>query len=121
MTAKTKQILSLSAPADLRPSNSVGMRVGAPAPPPLINFNFPRKVALFTPIRPKEYVERVAAIFLEYDQPKSERLIEAEMEVIADKLLAFGADPAEVDREIRKIESSIRTAMWHLVMGTKPL
>lgn len=77
-------------------------------------------VSLFIPIRPPEYVDRVARIFLDYEQAKSEQLLAMEMAVITGKLLAIGADPAVVAREVRKLENSIRTAMWHLVMGTKP-
>lgn len=78
------------------------------------------KVSLFVPIRPQEYVDRVAGIFLEYEHAKAEHLLAMEMAVITDKLLAIGADPSLVAREVRKLENSIRTAMWHLVMGTKP-
>lgn len=77
-------------------------------------------VALFVPIRPQEYVDRVAGIFLEYEHAKAEQLLAMEMAVIADKLLAIGADHVLVAREIRKLENAIRTAMWHQVMGTKP-
>ena len=72
---------------------------------------------LFRSIKPPEYVARVARIFLEYPHAKAERLLAREMVVITENLHAVGADPVEVAAEVRKLESSIRVAMWHLVMG----
>jgi hypothetical protein len=102
--------------SDIRPKPSA-----RPQPQrPLIDFNFPRKVVLFSPVRPPEYIQRVARIFLDYDQERGERLLRLEMELISEKLLALGADPAVVAREVRKLESAIRAAMWDMVMGNNP-
>ena len=92
-----------------------------PVPParPLINFKFPRKVALFTPIKPPEYIGRIARIALDYDPQEGERFVVREMRVVGENLVALGADPVAVACEVRKLESAIRLEMWNVVMGMK--
>jgi hypothetical protein len=86
------------------------------AAPTLINFTFPRKVVLFTPIKPLAYVERIARIVLDYDAEHGERFLQREMTVVSRNLLSTGADPPTIQREVRRLEASIRARIWHLVM-----
>ena len=100
---------------DVRPNSAEKSAASGPAPV-LINFTFPRKVLLFTPIKPPEYVRRIARIVLEHAAEDGERFLRREMVVVTQNLLATGADPAVVHREVRKLETAIRTELWHLVM-----
>lgn len=86
--------------------------------PPLISFTFPRKVALFVPIKPPEYIHRIARIVLEQPAEKGERFLRREMEVVSENLIATGADPTAIRREVGKLEAAIRIQLWHLVMSS---
>jgi hypothetical protein len=86
-------------------------------PAPLISFEFPRKIALFTPIKSQEYIGRIARIALDYDAKEGEWFLSREMIVVTRNLLATGADPVAIHREVRKLEYSIRARMWHIVMN----
>jgi len=85
--------------------------------PPLISYNWPRKVVIFTPIKPQEYISRIARIALDYDAKEGEWFLSREMIVVTRNLLATGADPVAIHREVRKLEYSIRARMWHIVMN----
>jgi hypothetical protein len=85
--------------------------------PRLFNVTFPRKVALFTPIKPPEYIGRIARIVLDQTAEEGERFLRREMVVVTENLVATGADPATVHREVRKLEAAIRTELWQIVMN----
>jgi hypothetical protein len=101
---------------DARHETGTPPRAAAQMARPLINFEFPRKVALFTPIKPPEYIERIARIVLDYEREQGEVFLGREMIVVSENLIATGADPTAVHREVRKLESSIRSKMWIIVM-----
>lgn len=108
---KVANIVGDSRPYAARPSGA------AQTAPPLINFEFPRKVALFVPIKPPEYVGRIARIVLGYESAEGEWFLGREMTVVAENLIATGADPTAVKREVRKLEASIRREIWEKVMN----
>lgn len=94
----------------------IGQRSPVDRPPPLIRFEFPRKILLFTPIKSPEYVDRIARIVLSYAAEEGERSLLREMAIVKDNLVATGADPVAISCEVRKLEAAIRTQMWHIVM-----
>jgi hypothetical protein len=107
---KVKRIIGAARPEITTPQRA------EQRPRPLINFEFPRKVALFTPIKKPEYIERIARIVLDYEREQGEVFLGREMSVVSENLIATGADPTAVHREVRKLEASIRSKMWIIVM-----
>jgi hypothetical protein len=108
-----------NAVGDVRPSKLALTSAPNGAAPTLINFTFPRKVVLFTPIKSLAYVERIARIVLDYDAEHGERFLQREMTVVTQNLISIGADPTIVHCEVRKLEVSIRTQLWHIVMNVE--
>lgn len=75
-------------------------------------------VLLFRPIRPQSYVDRMARIIVNAATAEfGEEILRRDMLHIERGLVDAGADAAQVKREIRLLEASIRRAIWELVLG----
>jgi hypothetical protein len=87
------------------------------ASPPSARRSWPSATVLvFSPLRPREYVERMAMIILEVDAERGEMYLSLDMKLIGNDLIAAGADPAIVKREVCALESAIRAEMWRRVL-----
>ena len=75
-------------------------------------------VLLFRPIRPQSYIERIARIVVNAATAEfGEEILRRDMQHIERGLVDAGADAEMVKREVRSLETSIRQAIWELVLG----
>jgi hypothetical protein len=105
MTDKSR-ILKLV--GDVRPNVAIAPPAQRPRPA--------AAVLIFTPFRPKQYVEELVRLMLSVDRARGEYRLGREMQVIEEDLVGAGAEPAAVDRALRSLEAAVRAELWHAVL-----
>lgn len=74
-------------------------------------------VLIFSPIRPRRYVSKMARIIAGARTKEwGEELLRRDMALIRKDLLEAGADPAAVHREVGALEGAIRAELWRIVL-----
>lgn len=75
-------------------------------------------VVPFPRTRHRPFVQRHARRMAEYPPSTAEKHLAAQLNIQRDTMLKRGIATAIIDRELRALETAIRTELWHLVLRT---